>query len=170
MPGPDAWGDAAGPTGPARHVRLGIDVGDARVGVARSDRDGMLATPVETVARDGAARRVAEIAVEVDAGSIVVGLPRSLNGSLGPAAQKALDFCAELDTELDAAGRRLPLRMMDERMTTVDAHQALRGSGRKTKKHRSVVDQVAAVMILQQGLDQMRSTGREPGSAWPLDA
>lgn len=162
-------GDASG-DGPARHVRLGIDVGDARVGVARSDRDGLLATPVETVPRDGAAVRIAAIADQEDAGSIVVGLPRSMNGSLGAAAQKALDFCGELDTALAAASSRLPLRMMDERLTTVDAHSALHGAGRSSRKHRSVVDQVAAVMILQQALDQMRSAGREPGSPWPLDA
>ncbi|GAB2549089.1 Holliday junction resolvase RuvX [Brachybacterium huguangmaarense] len=155
----------AGDGPPARHVRLGVDVGDVRVGLARSDLDGLLATPVETLPRETAALSVARLAAEEGVHVIMVGLPRSLDGREGPAAAKARDFCAELLTALDETGSAARIRLIDERLTTVSAHQALHGSGRRGRKHRSVVDQVAAVMILQQALDAERATGRAPGEA-----
>lgn len=148
---------------PAQHVRLGVDVGDVRVGVARSDLDGLLATPVETLDRAVAAGSVAALVGETDARVIMVGLPRNLAGQEGPAAQKARRFCEELDEALGRHGGAAEIRLVDERLTTVTAHQALHSSGRKGRKHRSVVDQVAAVMILQQALDLERSTGRRAG-------
>lgn len=148
---------------PARHVRLGVDVGDVRVGLARSDLDGLLATPVDTLERPGAARAVAAVALEEGARVIMVGLPRSLAGHEGPAASKARAFCAELTEALTGLGGEAEIRLIDERLTTVTAHQALHSSGRRGRKHRSVVDQVAAVMILQQALDLERSTGRPAG-------
>ena len=155
--------DAEAPTGLPRGVRLGVDVGDVRVGLARSDLDGLIATPVETLERDTAARRVVEEAVELDAHVIMVGLPRSLDGSEGVAATKARVFAAELVTLLVAGARQIEVRLIDERLTTVSAHKALHSSGRKGRRHRQVVDQVAAVMILQQALDLERSTGRRGG-------
>lgn len=155
--------DAAAPTGLPRGVRLGVDVGDVRVGLARSDLDGLIATPIETLERDTAARRVAEEAVELDAHVIMVGLPRSLDGSEGAAAAKARVFAAELATLLVAGAQQIEVRLIDERLTTVSAHKALHSSGRKGRRHRQVVDQVAAVMILQQALDLERSTGRRGG-------
>lgn len=146
-----------------RYVRLGVDVGDVRVGLARSDRDGMLATPVETLDRPVAARRIAAIAAEEDARVIMVGLPRSLDGREGPAAAKARAFCAELAEALTALDQEVRIRLVDERLTTVTAHQALHSSGRRGRRHRAVVDQVAAVMILQQALDAERATGRPAG-------
>jgi len=151
---------------PTRFTRLGVDVGDVRVGLARSDLDGLLATPVETLARPDAARRVAEAAAAEEARVIMVGLPRSLDGHEGPAAHKARSFCDELAPALDAVGSPAAIRLIDERLTTVSAHQALHTSGRRGKKHRSVVDQVAAVMILQQALDAERATGREAGETF----
>lgn len=151
---------------PARHARLGVDVGDVRVGVARSDLDGLLATPVETMPRPTAAAGVASLARELDTQVIVVGLPRSLDGHEGAAAGKARAFCEELAAALHTGGGTPGIRLVDERLTTVTAHQALHTSGRKGRKHRSVVDQVAAVMILQQALDLERATGRDPGEAF----
>ncbi|MGO1226579.1 MAG: Holliday junction resolvase RuvX [Brachybacterium sp.] len=149
-----------------RGVRLGVDVGDVRVGLARSDLDGMIATPVETLARDTAVGRVLAEAAELDAHVIMVGLPRSLNGTEGVAAQKARTFAVEL-----AAGSpELEVRLIDERLTTVSAHKALHSSGRKGRKHRQVVDQVAAVMILQQALDIERSTAARAGERVPATA
>jgi putative Holliday junction resolvase len=141
-------------------VRLGIDPGDARIGVARSDPSGLLATPVETVPRgEGDLARIAAIAVEEGAVEVVVGLPRSLSGREGPAAVKVRAFAADL------AGRLapLPVRLCDERLTTVTAEGMLRDRGRKGAKRRAVVDQAAAVVILQQALDTERARGTAPG-------
>lgn len=146
-----------------RGIRLGVDVGDVRVGLARSDLDGLLATPVETVPREQAAARILAEARESDARVIMVGLPRSLDGSEGAAAQKARQLAEQLVASLSADADPAEVRMLDERLTTVTAHQALHSSGRKGRKHRQVVDQVAAVMILQQALDIERSTGARAG-------
>ncbi|GMA85144.1 Holliday junction resolvase RuvX [Angustibacter aerolatus] len=147
-----------------RHgVRLGVDVGSVRVGLAASDPSGLLATPVETLARDtvGEAdlRRIADEVRERAAIEVLVGLPRSLNGREGPAAATARAYAERLAGLLD-----VPVRMVDERLSTVSAHAALRSSGVKGRRQRAVVDQAAAVVLLQQGLDQERSTGRPPGT------
>jgi putative Holliday junction resolvase len=147
-------------------VDLGVDVGDVRVGFARSDLDGLLATPVATRARDTAIQEIVKFSAEIDARVIMVGLPRSLNGGEGPAAAKARAFAADLAQALSAMTSPPGIRFVDERLTTVTAHQALTRSGRKGRKQRSVVDQVAAVMILQQALDQHRATGKEPGEPY----
>lgn len=152
-----------GSTGLPRGVRLGVDVGDVRVGVARSDLDGLVATPVETAPREDAVGRVAREAAECGARAIMVGLPRSLSGAEGPAAGKAREFAAQLAATLDRDGAQAEVRLLDERLTTVSAHRALHDSGRKGRKHRQVVDQVAAVMILQQALEIERSTGARAG-------
>lgn len=141
-------------------VRLGIDPGDARIGVARSDPSGFLATPVETVRRGkGDLKRIAEILLEAEAIEVVVGLPRSLSGGEGPAAVKTRAFAAQL------ARRVAPVRvrLCDERLTTVSAEAMLRDRGRKGEKRRAVVDQAAAVLILQHALDTERATGAAPG-------
>jgi putative Holliday junction resolvase len=141
-------------------VRLGIDPGDARIGVARSDPSGFLATPVETVRRGkGDLKRIAEILAEEEAVEIVVGLPRSLSGSEGPAAAKAREFAARLARRVAP----VPVRLCDERLTTVSAEAMLRDRGRKGGKRRAVVDQAAAVLILQNALDTERATGAAPG-------
>ncbi|WBU38669.1 Holliday junction resolvase RuvX [Homoserinibacter sp. YIM 151385] len=138
-------------------VRLGIDVGRARVGVASCDRDGLLATPVETVARGEHERRIPELLAEYAPIELVVGLPVSLRGGDTPSTEDARAFAEWL------AGLGIPVRLVDERMSTNVAQRALRASGRSAKRSRSVVDQVAAVIILQDALDAERSSGREPG-------
>jgi putative holliday junction resolvase len=145
-----------------RGRRLAIDVGDARIGVASCDPDGVLATPVETVpGRDvpAAHRRLKQLVEEYEPLEVVVGLPRSLNGGEGPAAAKVRAFAQELAKGIAPVG----VRLVDERMTTVTASQGLRASGVKSKKGRSVIDQAAAIVILQNALEAERVSGELPG-------
>jgi putative Holliday junction resolvase len=141
-------------------VRLGVDVGDVRIGVARSDPSGLIATPVETVPRGtGDLARLRALVAEESAVEVVVGLPRSLSGGEGPAAVKVRAFAAEVA----AAVAPVPVRLCDERLSTVSAEATLRERGKKGKKRRAVVDQAAAVVILQNALETERSTGSAPG-------
>ena len=144
-------------------VRIGVDVGKVRVGLARSDRDGLLATPVETVQRRGndlepLLARIAEVSAELDAIELVVGLPLALSGRDTPSTGDA-----RMVADLLAAGP-LPVRLIDERLTTVSAQAALHASGRNTRGSRSVIDQVAAVILLQHALDAERASGSAPGA------
>ncbi|MCW2786292.1 MAG: ruvX [Marmoricola sp.] len=141
-------------------VRLGIDPGDARIGVASCDPDGILATPVETVPRaDGDLDRITELADELSAVLLYVGLPRSLRGGEGPAAGKVRAFAEQLAARVSPR----PVHLVDERMSTVTAEAVLRERGKKGKKRRAVVDQAAAVVILQSALDTERVAGRPTG-------
>ena len=146
-------------------VRLGVDVGRARIGVARCDRDGILATPVETVPRGaGDVARIVALRAEYDAIEIVVGLPLSLSGGSTASTEDARAFASELARAASTA-----VRLVDERLSTVTAHAQLRDNGRSTRTSRSVVDQVAAVIILQNALDSERSAGTPPGVLVDLD-
>ena len=148
-----------------RGVRLGIDVGRARVGVARCDPDGLLATPVETVARDDVSvARVIALAQEHSAIEILVGLPLNLKGQETASTTDARGFATAV-----AAASPLPVRLVDERLSTVSAHAALRDSGRSQRSSRSIVDQVAAVVLLQQALDVEKSSGRPAGTPVPQE-
>ncbi|MEF2979155.1 Holliday junction resolvase RuvX [Subtercola sp. YIM 133946] len=144
-------------------VRLGIDVGKARVGVARSDYHGVLATPVETVARDasgnGDIARILALADEFEAIEFIVGLPLSMSGATTASTDDAEAFALRLARASDRSAR-----MIDERLTTVSAQSALHRTGRTAKSSRPVIDQVAAVILLQQALDVERASGRPPGS------
>ena len=145
-----------------RGVRLGVDVGSVRVGLASSDPDGLLATPVQTLARDAGGADLRAIAAQVaeqTALEVLVGLPRSMSGGEGPAAGLARQYAAAL-----AALVEVPVRMVDERLSTVSATRSLRDSGVPGRKQRAKVDQVAAVVLLQAALDTERSSGRPPGS------
>jgi putative Holliday junction resolvase len=140
-------------------VRIGIDVGDARIGVSRSDPSGVIATPVETVPADELAFvRITALRDEFEILEYIVGLPRSMSGGEGPAAAKARAFAGIL-----ARVTQLPVRLVDERLSTVTAEGVLRDQGRKGQKRRKVVDQVAAVVILQNALDTERGTGTPAG-------
>lgn len=145
-------------------VRLGIDVGKVRIGVARSDLHGMLATPVETVARAATGntdvKRLLELCSELEVVEIIVGLPLALSGARTASTEDASGFAERL---AEAAG--LPTRMIDERLTTVSAQSALHANGRTTRSSRPVIDQVAAVILLQQALDSERASGNPPGIA-----
>ncbi|GAA1911801.1 Holliday junction resolvase RuvX [Microbacterium aoyamense] len=147
-------------TGFRRGARLGVDVGQARVGVAKCDPDGLLATPVETVPRDDhAVARVASLGEEHSVLEILVGLPLNLKGEDTASTMDARDFAAAV-----AAASGIPVRLVDERLSTVSAHAALRQSGRSQRSSRTIVDQVAAVVLLQQALDVEKSTGRPAGT------
>ncbi|WP_284252592.1 Holliday junction resolvase RuvX [Litorihabitans aurantiacus] len=153
--------DGGGPS-VRRGVRVAVDVGSVRVGVARCDPDGILATPVETVRRtrdDDGTAHIAAIVAELEAFEVVVGLPRSLDGRNRQAASLARSYAGILARLVSP----VPVRMVDERFTSATAHQAMTASGLPGRSQRAVVDQVAAVIVLQHALDIERSTGREPG-------
>jgi putative pre-16S rRNA nuclease len=139
-------------------VRLAVDVGSVRLGVARSDPGGILATPLATVASGPVAKdELARLAV--GAIEVIVGLPTSLSGREGEAAAGARAFAIDLARRLAP----LPVRLVDERFTTTTAHQALRRGGKDSRARRQVVDAAAAAVLLQAALDAERATGRPPG-------
>lgn len=141
-------------------VRLGIDVGKVRIGLASSDPHGMLATPVRTVARGaGDVATIIEEARERSAFEIVIGLPLALSGADSASTQDAREFALRVAETGD-----IPVRMVDERLSTVSATRALQASGRNSRKSRPVIDQVAAVIILQHALDAERAGGSLPGA------
>ncbi len=148
-----------------RGVRLAIDWGDARIGVAACDRDGVLAYPLDTVPA-GATEldRLADLVTEHQPIEVLVGLPRSLSGGEGPAAVKARERAARL-----AARLGVPVRLVDERLTTVTASQQLRASGKKAKQQRSLIDAAAAAAILEHALAIERSGGTPPGELVSVD-
>ncbi|HVF05623.1 MAG TPA: Holliday junction resolvase RuvX [Frankiaceae bacterium] len=136
-----------------RGVRIGVDVGSVRVGVAVSDPDGILATPVTTLARakDGAdLDALAALVAERAAVEVVVGHPRHLSGAAGAAAAEAEAYAAALRERV-----AVPVRLVDERLTTVSAIRTLADRGVRGKAQRAVVDQAAAVAILQSALDAL---------------
>jgi putative Holliday junction resolvase len=141
---------------------LGIDFGRARVGLAISDELGLLAHPLETFPAHSTRALIARIAAvvhEKDVERIVVGLPRNMDGSFGPAADEALAFVEKLRGQLPC-----PVVTWDERLTTVAAHRALREAGRTTRQTRGQIDQVAAQMILQNYLDQLQMRAEQSRS------
>ncbi len=141
-------------------VRLGVDVGSVRIGIASCDPHGLLATPVETVRRGrGDLNRIARLVTELGAIEVVVGLPRSLSGREGPAAQAARTFAAQLARRIAP----VPVRLVDERLSTVTAQRGMHEVGVNSRKGRAVIDQAAAVVILQSALDAERTAGSPPG-------
>ena len=149
------------PANPVRSgVRLAVDPGSVRIGVARSDPGGVLATPL-TVVRQGkrALDALAKLAAAEEAMEILVGLPRSLSGRDGPAAAGAKQFAADLAARVAP----LPVRLVDERFTTATAHDALRAGGHDSRARRQTVDSAAAAVLLEAALESERRTGRAPG-------
>jgi putative Holliday junction resolvase len=136
---------------------LGLDLGSRRIGVSISDSDGRVATPIEVVARSGSVandhRRIAALVTEWEAEIVVVGLPLSLDGSVGPAAQGVLDEIATLERAV-----AVPVTTYDERLTTVTADRSLMELGQRSHERRRVVDMVAAAVLLQGWLDRERGT------------
>jgi putative holliday junction resolvase len=147
--------DRPGADDPGRGRRLGVDVGKVRIGVASSDPDGILATPVETVRRERSGkhiRRLIALVAEQDSVEVVVGLPRTLADRTGPSALDAIELAGELARRIAP----IPVRLADERLTTVSAQRSLREAGVRAKGQRRVIDQAAAVAILQGWLDERR--------------
>lgn len=147
---------------PASGRVLGIDLGAKRVGVAVSDSDQRLATPVTTLRRQGDRarehREIAELVREYEAVGIVFGLPRSLSGAEGPSAAGARSEAAQVAKVVP-----VPVDLVDERLTTVEASSALRAAGHPTRRQRQVIDQVAAAVLLQSWLDRRARHGEAGG-------
>ncbi len=141
-------------------VRLAADVGSVRIGIARSDPGGLLASPLTTVRRGaGDLDGIAALAAGDEIVEVIVGLPAGLSGREGTAATDARRFAAALAARLAP----VPVRLFDERFTTVIAHAALQQGGKDSRRRRNEVDQAAAALLLQGALDTERSTGRPPG-------
>jgi putative Holliday junction resolvase len=145
-------------SGPVQGVWLGVDVGTVRVGVARSDPAGILATPVVTLNRDVRGNRdiedIAALVAEHEAVGVVVGLPRTLAGREGHAAQLSRDYADLITARINP----IPVRHIDERLTTVSAQRKLSQGGlRGSRAKRAVIDQVAAVELLQHWLESNRA-------------
>ena len=141
-------------------VRLAVDLGSARVGVARCDPSGLLASPLATLTRGrGDVDELVALATVHNPIEVIVGLPTGLSGREGAAAEAARTFAESLAARLAP----VPVRLVDERFTTVIAHEALRQGGRGSRERRPVVDKAAAALILQGALDAERSTGLPAG-------
>lgn len=154
--------DRPGADDPGRGRRLGIDVGTVRIGVSVSDPDGILATPVETVRRErgtGHLRRLAALVREMEVVEVVVGLPRTLGDRAGSSADDAVAVAEALARRISP----VPVRMADERLTTVSAARSLRETGMRAREQRSMIDQAAAVAILQGWLDARRGAAIDTG-------
>ncbi len=135
---------------------LGVDFGDTRTGIAASDPGRFLASGIGTISPGGiekTAQRVAEIAAEQKVSSVVVGLPRNMDGSAGPRAQRCLEFAELLRERLENA---IPVVMIDERLTTVSATRYLNETNTRGAKRKGVIDTLAAEIILQNALDRLR--------------
>jgi putative Holliday junction resolvase len=152
--------DAGG--GLLRGRRMGVDVGTVRVGVALSDVTGTLASPLETLRRAKDGRdldRLAELVVTHEVVEVVVGLPRHLSGASGASAEDASAYAASLASRIGD----VPVHLVDERLSTVTAASHLRAGGVSARHQRPVIDQAAAVVILQSHLDRRPRTGPETG-------
>jgi putative Holliday junction resolvase len=140
-------------------IRLAVDLGSVRIGVAACDPGGLLAFPLETVRRgSGDVERLAALATEHQVLEVLLGLPRGLSGREGEAARLVRNFATRLAESVPC-----PVRLVDERLSTVTATSQLRAAGVSSRKGRSAIDQAAAVVFLQTALDFERVTGNAPG-------
>lgn len=159
---------SAAPGAYPQGIKLGVDVGTVRVGVAVCDRDGILATPLKTLERNtkknSDVRVLAALAAELGAVQIFVGLPRTLKGEEHASARMATDYAQLLVAALESAGAAIPVQLIDERLSTVTAHRNLHEAGMSSRNHRKVVDQVAAAGILQHAIDMQKARGTDVGS------
>ena len=152
-----------------RAVRMGVDVGKVRVGIALTDPGCVLATPHQTLARDSNPRKAFDVKIitrlceERDVRTVYVGLPRSLDGRENDSTVMARDYAAMLVRRLGSRGCTTQVRLVDERLSTVAAHRSMRASGVSRRGHRDRVGQAAAVTFLQTAVDQGLRTGVEPG-------
>lgn len=144
-----------------RGTRLAIDVGSVRVGVARSDPDGILAVPEVTLVRDERTMEsIATLVEEYAAAVVYVGLPLGLDGKVGAAGAAAQAFAGALASRIE-----VPVHLVDERLSTVSAQRSLQAAGKTTRESRSYVDQAAAVVILESALARERADGTRAGRA-----
>ena len=142
-----------------RGVLIAVDVGSVRVGIARCDHSRVLALPEATLARDDTTvSRIADLAREFEAQAVIVGLPLTMTGEQGPAAQQITEFAEEL-----ARIAPCEVRLLDERLTTREAQRGLHRAGRDVRRSRAVIDQAAAVILLNHALDAERASGIPAG-------
>jgi putative Holliday junction resolvase len=129
-----------------QHPALGIDHGDARIGVAATDEFGILPHPLETIdrSRTDAIERIAELASTRKIQTLVLGLPLRMDGSEGDSAAKVRKFARQLETRLP----NIPVALVDETLTTSSAAEKLRAAGKNAKRQKAIIDQAAAVEIL----------------------
>lgn len=153
--------------GSPQGVKLGIDVGTVRVGVAICDRDSILATPYKTLDRNAKknsdVRVIANLVEELGAVQVIVGLPRTMKGEEHASARMATEYAELLAAELAARALAVPVNLVDERLSSVTAHRNLHEAGMSSRNHRKVVDQVAAAGILQHALDMQKARGADVG-------
>lgn len=149
-------------------IKLGVDVGTVRVGVAICDRDSILATPYKTLDRNARknsdVRVIANLVEEFGAVQVIVGLPRTLKGEERASAKMAVDYAQLLAAELAGRALAVPVNLVDERLSSVTAHRNLHEAGMSSRNHRKVVDQVAAAGILQHAIDMQKARGADVGS------
>jgi len=149
-------------------IKLGVDVGTVRVGVAVCDRDAILATPYKTLDRNAKknsdVRVIASLAEELGAVQVIVGLPRTMKGEEHASARMATDYAELLVAELVRRGIDVPVNLVDERLSSVTAHRNLHEAGMSSRNHRKVVDQVAAAGILQHAIDMQKARGADVGT------
>jgi putative Holliday junction resolvase len=153
--------------GSPQGVKLGIDVGTVRVGVAICDRDSILATPYKTLDRNARKnsdiRVIANLVAERGAVQVIVGLPRTMKGEEHASARMATEYAGLLAAELAARGLAVPVNLVDERLSSVSAHRSLHEAGMSSRDHRKIVDQVAAAGILQHAIDMQKARGADVG-------
>ncbi|KAA9395149.1 Holliday junction resolvase RuvX [Kocuria coralli] len=156
-----------------RGRRMGIDVGQVRVGVALTDPDAILATPLTTLQRDLKkhfdVKIAANLVSEHEVVEVAVGLPLAMSGEYTDSTRAALDWARRLARRLEAKGREVPIRMVDERWTSVQSHRLLLEAGVSRREHKDKVDQQAAVTILESALDGARRAGGANGDGRPTD-
>lgn len=149
-------------------VKLGVDVGTVRVGVAVCDREAILATPYKTLDRNAKknsdVRVIASLVEELGAVQVIVGMPRTMKGEEHASARMATDYAELLVAALAGRGLDVPVNLVDERLSSVSAHRNLHEAGMSSRNHRKVVDQVAAAGILQHAIDMQKARGADVGT------
>jgi len=142
---------------------LGLDVGDRTIGIAVSDPTGFLASPVETIRKESnkqSIARIVELVIETASEKLIVGLPKNMNGTIGPQGEKTLAFVKQLEKKLKYSdrleGKEIEVIMWDERLTSKAAERTLIEADMRREKRKEVIDQLAAVYILQGYLDHVR--------------
>lgn len=142
-------------------IRIAIDLGEVRIGVARSDASGTLALPIKTIRRNFGQElvEIAQLIAEYEAIEVILGLPLLMSGKEGKNTADVRQWAQKLKAQCPT----ITVRLVDERLTSVSAHQTLTSVGLKHSKHKAIIDQQAAVLILEQALNQEKNTGVAPG-------
>lgn len=155
---------------PGKGVRLGIDVGTVRIGVAKSDQDQIMALPVATLANSGTAEisdeaieKAFEIISDIQPQVVYVGKPISLSSNETKSTQMAIEFAHKLANQVSQTP--ITIRLLDERLTTVSAQAQLHAAGKNSKQGKNVIDQVAAIVLLDHAMSIEKTTGTLAGES-----